>query len=435
MYNLISLVGLFGFVGLGWLLSNNRRKINWQTVGVGLLLQFLLGIIFLLWTPGTVFLHEVSDVVKEFLGLSFAGSKFIFGELADAQSVEGAFGVGKGFLFAFQILPTIIFFSSFLAVLYHLGIMQRIVQAIGWVMVRLMKTSGSESLSVSGNIFVGQTEAPLLVKPFLDSMTRSELFTVMVGGFATIAGGVFALYVGILDQAGFKGSAGHLLIASVMSAPAALVMAKLLFPETEESDTFGRVNLRTEKLASNALDAAATGALDGLKLALNVAAMLIAFLALLAMVNWVLAGFHTEAWLAADKLRVEGLGQEWSEPIRLQNILGWVFSPLAAMLGVNWNDIPEVGTLLGTKIAVNELVAYSQLGDYVSQHAISERSARIATYALCGFANFSSVAIQIGGISALAPGRKRDLASFGIKAMMGGAFASWMTACVVGVLD
>lgn len=435
MYNLISLLGIFGFVGLAWVFSNNRRRIRWQTVGVGLLLQFALGLIFLSWPAGKALLYSTSEVVKEFLGLAFAGSSFIFGKFADPEAIEGVFGPRSGFVFAFQVLPTIIFFSSFLAILYHLGIMQRIVQGIGWIMVRLMKTSGSESLSVSGNIFVGQTEAPLLVKPFLATMTRSELFTVMVGGFATIAGGVFALYVGILDQAGFEGSAGHLLIASVMSAPAALVVAKILFPETEESETLGTVNLQTEKLSSNALDAAATGALDGLKLALNVAAMLIAFLALLALVNWILAGFHTEAWLAAEKLRVEALGQVWEAPVRLQDIMGWIFSPLAALLGVPWSDIPEVGTLLGTKIAVNELVAYSQLGEYVQAKAISPRSAKIATYALCGFANFSSVAIQIGGISALAPERKRDLASFGIKAMMGGAIASWMTACVVGVLD
>ncbi len=299
-----------------------------------------------------------------------------------------------------------------MSVLYHLGIMQKVVQGMAWVMARTMGTSGSESLSAAANIFVGQTEAPLMIKPFVEKMTESELMAVMTGGFATIAGGVFAMYVG------FGVPAGHLVVASVMSAPAALVIAKVMVPETEEPLTKGTVRLGIEKTASNVVEAAANGALDGLRLALNVGAMLVAFLGLLAVINALLGILG--GWVGTS--------------LTLERILGWLFSPFASMMGVEWEDVPRVGELLGIKIAANELVAYSRLTSQGFRKAISERSFLISTYALCGFANFGSIAIQLGGIGGIAPKRKSDLARLGVRAMMAGAFASWCTACLAGVL-
>jgi len=413
---IISFLGLFGFLAICWFFSENRKRINWQTVLVGLGLQILLGFVVLYWKPGNQALRDLSTGVDHFLNLSVAGGSFVFGVLSDSDAVGSVFGAGKGFIFAFMVLPTIIFFSAVMAVLYHLGVMQWIVKIIASTMVRFMKTSGSETLSVSANIFVGQTEAPFLIKPFLARMTRSELMAVMTGGFATIAGGVFALYVL------FGVPAQHLIVASVMSAPAALVVAKMLVPETEASETLGKVEAKMEKTSSNLVEAATTGTTDGLSLALNVGAMLIAFLGLIAAVNWLLS-FFTPSFPHFSE--IEGL--------TLQRILGWLFSPFAFLLGVEWHDIPAVGQLLGLKIAVNELVAYDVLTHQVRSQ-ISERSFTIATYALCGFANLGSIGIQIGGISALCPERRKDLAQLAPKAMMAGAFASWMTASVAGFL-
>ncbi|HHI80749.1 MAG TPA: NupC/NupG family nucleoside CNT transporter [Planctomycetes bacterium] len=413
---ILSFLGLFGFLAICWFFSENRKRINWQTVFVGLGLQILLGFVVLYWKPGNQALRDLSTGVDHFLNLSVAGGSFVFGVLSDSDAVGSVFGPGKGFIFAFMVLPTIIFFSAVMAVLYHLGVMQWVVKIIASTMVKFMKTSGSETLSVSANIFVGQTEAPFLIKPFLARMTRSELMAVMTGGFATIAGGVFALYVL------FGVPAQHLIVASVMSAPAALVVSKMLVPETEPSETFGKVEAKMEKTSSNLVEAATTGTTDGLSLALNVGAMLIAFLGLIAAVNWLLSFLTPEI---AHFQQIEGL--------TLQRILGWLFSPFAFLLGVEWNDIPEVGQLLGLKIAVNELVAYDVLTHQVRSQ-ISERSFTIATYALCGFANLGSIGIQIGGISALCPERRKDLAQLAPKAMMAGAFASWMTASVAGFL-
>jgi CNT family concentrative nucleoside transporter len=413
---IISFLGLFGFLAICWFFSENRKRINWQTVIVGLGLQILLGVVVLYWKPGNQALRDLSTGVDNFLNLSVAGGSFVFGVLSSSDAVGSVFGAGNGFIFAFMVLPTIIFFSAVMAVLYHLGVMQWVVKIIASTMVRFMKTSGSETLSVSANIFVGQTEAPFLIKPFLSRMTRSELMAVMTGGFATIAGGVFALYVL------FGVPAQHLIVASVMSAPAALVIAKILVPETEPSETLGKVEAKMEKTSSNLVEAATTGTTDGLSLALNVGAMLIAFLGLIAAVNWLLSFFTPDF---AYFSQIEGL--------TLQRILGWLFSPFAFLLGVEWNDIPEVGQLLGLKVAVNELVAYDVLTHQVRSH-ISDRSFTIATYALCGFANLGSIGIQIGGISALCPERRKDLAQLAPKAMMAGAFASWMTAAVAGFL-
>ncbi len=388
--------------------SKNRRAISWRLVGVGVLLQAVLGLLFLYWSAGNAALQAFGDKVSAFLKLSQGGSNFVFGALAQGDKVGAVFGPQNGFVFAFMVLPTLIFFSSFMAVLYHLGVMQWIVRGMAWVMVRVMGTSGSESLSACANVFVGQTEAPLLIRPFLKNMTMSELHAIMVGGFATIAGGVFALYVG------FGVDAGHLMVGSVMAVPAGLICTKMLWPETEQSQTMGKVARIETEAYGNVVEAAAAGAGDGLKLALNVAAMLIAFLGLVAVLDAGLGLFDTS----------------WS----VHGALGIVFWPVAAVMGVPTGEVSTLSELLGTKIAMTELVAYSQLGPMITQHTISPRTAMIASFALCGFANIGSVAIQVGGLGALAPERRSDLARIGLRAMFGGAIATCMTACVAGVL-
>jgi CNT family concentrative nucleoside transporter len=336
-----------------------------------------------------------------------------------------------GAYFAFGVLPTIIFFSSLMAVLYYLGVMQLAVKATAWVMQRTMGTSGSETLSASGNIFVGQTEAPLLIRPFIKGMTESELMAVMTGGFATVAGGVMAAYVGML-QGHFSDIAGHLLSASIMSAPAALVCAKLMIPEPdpEASETYGELKISLESTDVNLIDAAARGASDGLKLAMNVGAMLLAFLALIAMVNGMLG------WLGSFALVGRGLAAVGvEEPLSLQLLLGKLLQPVAWLLGVPWSDAEAVGRLIGVKTVVNEFVAYLDLSAMLRSGAIEHpRSVVIAIYALCGFANFGSVAIQIGGIGGIAPERRHDVARIGMRAMIAGAIACLLTACVAGIL-
>lgn len=389
--------------------SRDRRAISWRLVGVGLVLQALLGFTFLYWDAGNAALRSCGDGVDRFLSLSKEGSYFVFNALTDPGTVgKGLPDRSGGFIFAFMVLPTLIFFSSFMAVLYHIGVMQWIVRGMAWVMVRVLGTSGSESLSACANVFVGQTEAPLLVRPFLARMTMSELHAIMVGGFATIAGGVFALYVG------FGVPAGHLMVASVMAVPAGLICSKMLWPETERSETFGRVDHIEKGGYGNVIEAAAGGASDGLKLALNVGAMLIAFLGLVAVLNALLGLLPGE--------------------ISVQSILGVVFWPIAAVMGVPSDEITLLSQLLGTKIVATELVAYSQLGEMMKAGTVSPRTQLIASFALCGFANLGSVAIQIGGLGAIAPERRSDLAKIGLRAMFGGAIATCMTACVAGVL-
>jgi len=405
MLRLISLLGVFVLLGLCYAMSTNRRAVSWRLVGTGLLIQGALGAAFLYWERGNQWLQSVGEGVKEFLDLAQSGTAFVFGGLADTE--------GVGFIFATQVLPTLIFFSSFMAVLYHLGIMQLVVRAMAVVMARIMGTSGSESLSACGNVFVGQTEAPLMVRPFLPRMTMSEIHAIMTGGFATIAGGVFALYVG------FGIEPGHLMVASVMAVPAGLVCSKILWPETEQSETMGRVVLSKEKTAGNVVEAAANGALDGLKLALNVGAMLIAFLGLVAVLDWGLG--HLGGFIAVPELSVGWL-------------LGWLFSPVAAVMGVPAAEIRSLGELLGTKIALTELVAYQELGSMKEAGMLSPRTVMIASFALCGFANFGSMAIQIGGLGAMAPDRRGDLSRIALRAMFAGAIATCVTACVAGVL-
>ncbi len=415
MLRLVSLLGIVAILAVCYAFSKHRRAISWRLVGGGLLLQAVLGLTFLYWDQGNQLLRGFASGVDSFLKLSSRGSEFVFGPLANGGKFGQVFtGPGDGFLFAFMVLPTLIFFSSFMAVLYHLGVMQFLVRQMARVMVKLLGTSGSESLSACANVFVGQTEAPLLVKPFLPGMTRSELHAIMVGGFATIAGGVFALYVQ------FGVDAGHLMVASVMAVPAGLICTKMLWPETEPSQTLGTVQKVQTEAYGNVVEAAAAGASDGLKLALNVGAMLVAFLGLVEVMNWLLSLLGP---LDGDA------------PLRVQTLLGWVFLPIAAVMGVPWEEVPILAQLLGTKIAVTELVAFCYLVPLCARYDMSPRTALIASFALCGFANFGSVAIQVGGLGAMAPERRGDLAKLGLRAMFGGALATCMTACVAGVLS
>ncbi len=433
---LIGVLGIFVLLGLAWLLSNNRRKINYRVVLWGFLLQVIFAVIILKTGPGKAFFFFANKVITRLLSFTDAGASFMFGNLYRGDpDIIGQIGkpgpmqimdsssqqfVDIGIIFAFHILPTIIFFASLMSILYHLGIMQKIVRSMAWIMAKTMGTSGAESLSASGNIFVGQTEAPLLIKPYVSTMTKSELTAVMVGGFATIAGGVMAAYVR------FGVNAGHLMAASVMSAPAALLVAKIIYPETEEPKTKGTVRLTVEKTTSNVVDAAASGAADGLKLALNVGAMLIAFIALIAMLNFFLGKIDD----LINLITFHQTSYTWN--LSLKKIFGVLFAPLSLCMGVEWKDIIQFGNLLGTKISINEFVAYLDLANM--KETLSPRSFTIATYALCGFANFSSIAIQIGGIGSIAPERRSDLAKMGLKAMFGGAIASWLTATIAGIL-
>lgn len=401
MERLISVFGLAVFVGLSYAFSVERRAVKWSPVLWGIALQLIFAILILKTAPGLAVFKFLGDMVTQFLNFSDAGAKFIFGDKFAEHFI------------AFKVLPTIIFVSSFITILYHYGILQRVVQAVAWLMIKTMKTSGAETLSCAANIFIGQTEAPLLIKPYLAAMTLSEIHAVMTGGFATIAGGVMAAYIS------FGVPAQHLIAASVMSAPAALAISKLLYPETEKSLTAGEVEVKVDQVYANAVDAAASGASDGLKLAANVAAMLIAFLGLLAFFNALLGWF----------------GGLISLPqLSLELILAYLMAPVAWLMGVPWADCTEVGVVLGKKTILNEFVAYLDLMELVKQQAISERSQIISTYALCGFSNIGSIGIQIGGIGAMAPQRQGDLARLGVRAMIAGSLACFMTACIAGML-
>jgi CNT family concentrative nucleoside transporter len=404
MERFTGILGMLTLLGIAFAMSNNRRKLDWRLIFWGLSLQLLFAL-FILKTPiGQPFFGAVDLVVKKLLSFSDAGSDFLFKSFGS--------GVVEAPLlnFAFRVLPTIIFFSSLMAILYYLGIMQKVVKGIAWVMERTLKTSGAETLSVSANIFVGQTEAPLMIRPFVKGLTQSEIMAIMVGGFATVAGGVMAIYVKILSDV--PNIAGHLMAASIMSAPAALVIAKIIYPETEIAATADDDAIHVEKIDDNAMEALARGATSGLQLAGNVAAMLIAFVALIAMVN-ALLGF---------------VG------VTLQEILGFIFKPLAWTMGIPWDEAGIMGTLMGEKLVLTELIAYADLSELRNTGGISDRTAIIASYALCGFANFASIGIQIGGLGGIAPERRKDFAKLGLKAMFGGALASWLTATVAGIL-
>jgi CNT family concentrative nucleoside transporter len=413
----------FGIFGLAVLLSiafafsSNRKEVDWKLVASGIGLQLFFAVLVILVPGGRQFFEGLSRIFVTIIGFAMEGSAFIFGSLADPSNL--------GFIFAFQVLPTIIFFASLMGVLYHLGLMQKVVQAMAWVMLKVMRISGSESLSVAANVFVGQTEAPLVVRPYISRMTESELLTMMVGGMATIAGGVLAAYITMLggaDEAARIFYAKHLLAASIMAAPATIVIAKLLKPEVDESVTRGKVTLHVEKTATNVIEAAANGAGDGVRLALNVGGMLLAFVALIALVNYPLG------WIG----QITGLEAVIGQPISLSMILGYFLSPLAWVIGIPWQDAVTVGGLIGEKVITNEFVAYAHLKEI--QDGLTPKALLISTYALCGFANFSSIAIQIGGIGGLAPDRRSDLARLGLTAVLGGTLATMMTATIAGVL-
>ena len=405
MSSLLGILGLFTLLAIAYLLSENKNAINYKTVVYGLIFQLLFAL-FILKTPfGAPIFSFLDTSINILISFSSSGSDFLFRSYIDGV------GFHPGLVnFAFSTLPTIIFFSSLVAVLYHYGILQSVIKFIAKRMQQSLGTSGSETLSVAGNIFLGQTESPLMVRPFVGKMTNSELMAVMTGGFATVSGGVLAIYVSWLTD--IPGIAGHLLAASVMSAPAALVVAKIIYPETQESKTMGDVNIKIEQTNINAMEALSNGATDGLKLAANIAAMLIAFISFVAMVNYFLSFAGTS----------------------MEEIFGIVFRPLAWTMGVPWNEAQLVGMLMGKKIVLTELVAYGDLQTLIQEGAISQRSAIISTYALCGFSNFASIGIQLGGIGAMAPDRKKDLAKLVTKAMFGGAIASWLTATIAGIL-
>lgn len=411
MEKFISLIGMFIMFGMAYLLCHkeHRKHINLRIVVAGTVLQFIFAFLILKTSPGRLLFDKANYLVNKLLGYTAEGSKFIFGNLvADPKSF--------GFIFAFQVLPTIIFFSSLMSVLYYLGIMQKIVNFVAKIMFKTMGTSGAESLSAAANIFVGQTEAPLIIKPFIEKMTKSEIMAVMCGGMATVAGGVMASYVGMFSSS-FPEIAGHLMAASVMSAPASLVFAKIMIPETEEPETKGSVKMSDDKNATNVIEAAANGAADGLQLSLNVAAMLLAFIALIALLNGIL-GF------LGSLIGFENLSMEL--------IMGYIFAPFAFFMGTPSDDILLMGRLLGEKIVLNEFVAYIDMAKSINE--LSDTSKVIATYALCGFANFSSIAIQIGGIGGIAPSRKGVLSTLGLKAMLAASFACFQTAIIAALI-
>jgi CNT family concentrative nucleoside transporter len=434
--------GLFGLavlIGLAWLFSANKKSVDWKLVATGVSLQIAFAAVVLLvkgvwidlpFTDRGLFIPGGKDVfdalshgfvkLLEFTGV---GTQLIFGDLSKSEKF--------GFIFAFQVLPTIIFFAALMGMLYHLGVMQWIVRGMAWAITKVMRVSGAETTSVCASVFIGQTEAPLTIRPYLSRMTQSELLTIMVGGMAHIAGGVLAAYVGMLggsDPVQQAFYAKHLLTASIMAAPATLVISKILMPEVGEPLTRGKVKMEVEKSTANVIDAAAAGAGDGLRLALNVGAMLLAFTALIALLNAPLT------WLG----EVTGAASMLGKPTDMGTLLGYLLSPIAWVIGVPWQDATTVGGLIGQKIVLNEFIAYLQLSDIINGKvpgvALTEQGKLIATYALCGFANFSSIAIQIGGIGGLAPERRHDLARLGLRAVLGGSIATFMTATIAGVL-
>ncbi len=434
------ILGMIVLLGIAYIFSSNKKAINWKTVGYGLLAQLLLAVGILKgsaigFNAGSVridlsFIRKIFDLggkgFTKLLDYTIAGSKFLMGDLMDVNSY--------GFIFAFQVLPTIIFFSALTSVLFYLGILQKVVGFLAKIMTKLLNISGAESLSVSGNIFLGQTEAPLLIKPYLEKMTKSEILLVMIGGMATVAGGVLAAYIGFLggdDPVKRLEFARHLLAASVMAAPGAIVVSKILYPQTEKIDT--SVKVSQENIGSNILDAISTGTTQGLKLAANVGAMLLVFVAFIAMINGMLG------WIGDLTSLNDTIAQNTSySGLSLEFLLGYLFAPLMWLIGVATEDIALMGQLLGIKLAASEFVGYIQLADLKNPdnalHLANEKSIIMATYMLCGFANFASIGIQIGGIGFLAPSQRKTLSEFGMKALLGGTLASLLSATLIGIL-
>ena len=402
----IGFIGILALLMIAYAISNNRKAIKFETIFWGLGLQAFFGIIILKIPFIKSQFFFVDKVFKTLISFSDKGSDFLF------SSFVPGIGYHEAMInFAFRALPVVIFFSSLISFAYHFGIIQIVVKWVAKLMEKSMKTSGAETLSISANIFVGQTEAPILIRPYIKNMTTSELMAIMTGGFATVAGSVLALYVLWLEK--IPGIAGHMLAASIMSAPASLVIAKLIYPETEKTNSLDELDLHIDKNTTNAMDALGNGATQGLKLAANIGAMLVAFISILSMINFTLEYFFN---------------------INLQEILGIIFSPLAWTMGIPWKEANMVGRLMGEKIVLTELIAYGSLGDLINNNLISERSAIISSYALCGFANFGSIGIQLGGIGAMAPEKKNVLSKIVLKAMVGGALASWLTATIAGIL-
>ncbi len=421
------LLGIVAFIGLAWCFSAHRRAIPWRLVGTGVVLQVVFGLLVLRVDAVRGVVDAVGRFFVRILDFNEAGARFLFGNLLDASQ-------SWGFLFAFKVLPTIIFFSAFTSLLFYLGILQRIVFVFAWVMSKTMKLSGAESLSASANIFLGQTEAPLLIKPYLATMTRSELLAVMVGGMATIAGAVMVAYIGMLGgptEAGQLLFAKHLLTASVLSAPAALLTAKILEPQTEEINR--SIEIPKEKIGTNVLEAIANGTTDGLKLAINVGAMLLVFTALIAFANWVLAA-GVGSWSGLNAWIAQSTGGRYAD-FSLQYIMGIVFAPLAWLMGIDSGQLMIAGQIIGEKTILNEFYAYGTLGKLKETGVIGDpRTQVILTYALCGFSNIASIGILIGGIGSLAPNQRPVLAQLGLKALLGGSIACFLTACVAGML-
>jgi CNT family concentrative nucleoside transporter len=423
------IIGLVFLVGIAFLLSSNRKKIDWKLVISGIVLQLVFAVAVL----RVNFVRNVFEFISRFfvvvLDFTKAGADFVFGGLVSNTETFG-------FIFAFQVLPTVVFFSALSSFLYYLGILQKIVFGIAWVMSKTMRLSGAESLASAANIFIGQTEAPLLIKPYLPTMTKSEILTLMCGGMATIAGGVFAAYVGFLggeDPVQRQFFATHLLTASILSAPAAIVMSKILYPETEPEKLNTTLTVSKEKVGSNVLDAISNGTTEGLKLAVNVGAMLLAFTAFMYMFNFICKEW-IGSWTGLNDMVLAQFNGRY-DGFNLQFILGMIFSPLAWIIGVPANDMMLVGQLLGEKTILNEFFAYGTLGNMKTGGLLTEKSIIIATYALCGFSNFASIGIQIGGIGSLAPNQRQTLSEFGIKALIGGSFACFMTAAIAGILS
>ncbi|MFL3053163.1 MAG: NupC/NupG family nucleoside CNT transporter [Candidatus Neomarinimicrobiota bacterium] len=404
MNQFTGIIGMGVLLGIAYILSENKKAINYRTISWGLGLQFIFAILILKTPIGKPLFSYVDKIINRLIGFADKGSEFVFGSQAENVGFHPAFES-----VAFRLLPTIIFFSALISILYHYGIIQFVIKFFSRLMEKTMRTSGAETLSVSANIFVGQTEAPLMIRPYVGGMTKSELVAVMVGGFATAAGGVLAIYAKWLD--GIPGIAGHLMSASVMSAPAALVIAKIIYPETKKTQSI-RSEIKSNQTTINAMDALGTGTVVGLKLAVNVGAMLISFISIIALLNYFLGIFG----------------------FSIESVLGLIFSPLAWTMGIPWSECGAVGSLMGKKIVFTEFVAFSDLKLLIDNQQISEKAAIISSYALCGFANFGSIGIQLGGIGGIAPERRKDIAQLISKAMVGGALASWLTATLAGIL-
>ena len=415
-----NLLGWAAMLLFAWGLSYNRRNFPWRTVLWGLALQFTLALLILNTEAGKGFFVLAGKVVQKLIQFSNEGTRFVFGPLADQALTGRIFGEGNAVVFAILVCGTVVIVAALSSLFYHWGVLQRVVRAVAWVMRKAMRTSGSETLSAAANIFMGQTEAPLVIRPYVPRMTRSEIMTIMVCGMAHIAGGVAAVYAAMGMAAGYPNTAGHLLTASVLNCPAALLIAKIMLPETEKSETAGTSPATVPRTTANSIDAICRGAGDGFYLSLNICAMLIAFIAIIALANYVFGWAQLHCGVA--------------HPATLQNVFGYLNAPFAWLMGVSSQDCLAVGQILGERIVLNEFVGYLDLTSHAKELALTDRSFTIATYALCGFANFSSIAIQVGGIGSLAPERRSEMAKVGFRAMIGGLLAAYMTASLAGFL-